>query len=255
MLHILKRHPIPITAYFDHCLALTYAFESSVLSPLLPPGLTLDQHEDMGFVAVALVQTRGLRPTFVPDGLGREFFLAGYRIFAKHRSQDGITRRGLRILRSDTDRRAMAFFGNLLTHYNYQVAASRFLESEHSLRIEVDSHDGQGDLRITAHLGVDPERPPEGSPFRDHADARRFAGPLPWTFDYEKETHSIVRIKGVRSEWTPRPIRVDVDRLSFFDSEPFRNSDPVLASAFHLRGVPYRWERGIREPLHREANR
>ena len=52
---------------------------------------------------------------------------------------------------------------------------------------------------------------PEGSPFPDLKEARKFAGPLPFTFDYEEETHSIVRIQGVRQRWNPEPVAVEVD--------------------------------------------
>jgi hypothetical protein len=36
MLHWLKRHPIPIRAFFRHCLVLTYAYPEPILRPLLP---------------------------------------------------------------------------------------------------------------------------------------------------------------------------------------------------------------------------
>ena len=61
-----------------------------------------------------------LRPTFCPAAMGQDFFLTGYRIFARYRTAAGRTLRGLRILRSDTNRELMATirWGNRLTHYN-----------------------------------------------------------------------------------------------------------------------------------------
>ena len=90
---------------------------------------------------------------------------------------------------------------------------------------------------------------PTGSPFPNLHEARKFAGPLPFTFDYEEETHSIVRIQGVRQQWNPEPVAVDVRECTFLARPPFDRERPVLASAFHLQDVPYRWERGICEPL------
>lgn len=108
MLHLLKRHPLPVRAFFRHCLVLTYAFPERVLAPLLPPGLTLDSYlsddQRLGFLAIAMVQTEGLRPVGVPAALGQNFFLSGYRIFSRFRTAAGRSLRGLRILRSDTDR-------------------------------------------------------------------------------------------------------------------------------------------------------
>src|SRR5215218_9000139 len=100
MLHWLKRHPIPIRAFFRHCLVLTYAYPEALLRPLLPRGLTVDTYRGLGFVAIAMVQTEGLRPVGAPAALGQDFFLTGYRIFSRFRTRSGRSLRGLRILRS-----------------------------------------------------------------------------------------------------------------------------------------------------------
>lgn len=252
MLHSLKRHPIPIRAFFRHCLVLTYAFPEPVLRPLLPPGLTLDAWHGFGFLAVAMVQTEGLRPVGAPAALGQDFFLTGYRIFSRFRTRAGRSLRGLRILRSDTDKRRMVVAGNLLTHYNYvkcDVAAS---EEKGLLEIRVDTG-GEADLHVVADLAGKPAPLPEGSPFADLREARKFAGPLPYTFDYEAETGSMVLIQGVRKSWDPQPVRVEVRECGFLRRQPFASETPVLANAFHLQDVPYRWERGVVEPIPSEA--
>jgi hypothetical protein len=64
MLHLLKRHPFSVEAFFSQSLVLTYAFPSGVLRPLLPPGLVLDTYGEYGFLAIAMVQTERLRPSF-----------------------------------------------------------------------------------------------------------------------------------------------------------------------------------------------
>ena len=90
---------------------------------------------------------------------------------------------------------------------------------------------------------------PAGSPFRSVRDARRFAGPLPFTFDYEPETHAIIAINALRTNWQPAPVAVDVRRVSFFDQAVFEGCTPVLAAAFHVKDVDYRWARGVRHAL------
>ena len=87
---------------------------------------------------------------------------------------------------------------------------------------------------------------PDGSPFNTLAEARRFAGPLPYTFDYEEETGSIIGIRATRQQWEPRPVAVEVRRNTFLEREPWRGAHPVLANAFYVHGVPYRWEQGRR---------
>jgi len=80
-----------------------------------------------------------------------------------------------------------------------------------------------------------------------------FAGPLPFTFDYEAETHSIVVIEGQREQWDPQPVSVEVRRNTFLERPPFGAHPRLLANAFHVHDVPYRWRPGVLEPLPREA--
>jgi len=247
--HLLQRHRVPIKAQLESSLVLAYALPEGSLKPLLTPGLELDTYRGFGFLAVAMVQTRELRPSFLPAAFGLDFFLAGYRIFTRYRTREGRTLRGLRILRSDTDRRSMQVFGNLLTHYGYELSHCRTERAEDLYAVEISTPHGDADLKVEADMGIEPGSPPPGSPFADLREARKFAGPLPFTFDYEQQTHSMIRVEGVRRAWNPRPVSVRVERNAFLDREPFRSARPILANAFYLENVPYSWKPGIREAL------
>ena len=249
LLYRLRRHPFAVEAFFRHSLVITYAFPPEALAPLLPPGLVLDTHEGFGFLAIALVQTRGLRPAWMPRGLGQDFFLSGYRVFARFKTASGRSLRGLRILRTDADRRLMVVAGNLFTHYRYRKCEASVREGPDRLDLRIRTRRAEADLDVSADLVVRPEAPPAGSPFKSLTEARKFAGPLPFTFDYEPETHSIVVIEGVRERWDPQPVTVVVRENTFLTRSPFKHFSPVLANAFHLRDVPYRWQPGIVEPL------
>lgn len=252
MLHTLRRHPFPVEAHFEHCLVLTYALPSEVLRTQLPPGLEVDvfgETGEIGFIAIALVQTRALRPAGMPRAFSQDFFLSGYRIFARFRTPSGRGLRGLRILRSDTDKRRMAVSGNLLTHYNYCVARVEFRAGPKRLSVGIQTPNAVADLEVVADLRDEASRLPPGSCFATEREARRFAGPLPYTFDYEPQTHSIIAIRGRRREWNPRLVTADVRRITFFSQPPFAAAQPRLVSAFHLADVPYRWDRGIRYAL------
>lgn len=241
----LQRHPIPVSAHFSHSLVLTYAFPPEILAPLLPPGLILDTFRGFGFLAIALVQTKRLRPSFLPAVLGRDFFLSGYRIFARL-AGGRQSLRGLRILRSDTDHGWMVRAGNLLTHYNYRLCRASVVEWGAELRWKIETPSAEADLEVTAHSGSEPAPLPEGSPFATVAEARRFAGPLPYTLDYEEATQSIIGIQALRQKWNPKPVAIDVRRNTFLEHEPFCRATPLLANAFHVRDVPYQWQRGRR---------
>lgn len=247
-MYLLQRHLMPIKAHFVSSLVLAYAVPTSALEPFLPPGLVLDTYKEFGFLAIALVHTRDLRPAFIPQGMGISFYLSGYRIFTRYQTHSGKTLRGLRILRSDTSRASMRFFGNMLTHYRYQSSTWDFERSDQNLNIRVTTPDHRADLHVLADLSTEAVLP-QGSPFPDLREARKFAGPLPFTFDYERQTHSIIRVEGVRDQWNPRAVSVTVSRNTFLEQEAFRDAGVVLANAFYLENVPYAWRRGIRERL------
>jgi hypothetical protein len=247
----LRRHPFAIAAHFDEAVTLTYALPAGVLRQLLPPGLELDTFGEYGFIAVALVRTRNLRPAGWPAALGQDFFLAGYRVFTRFRASDARRLRGLRILRSDTDKARMVAGGNLLTHYNYHRCAVSFETVAGGLHVVVTTPDGVGDLDVWVRASRPDDTDgnqhvlPTSSPFASVREARRFAGPLPFTFDYESDTHSIVAIEARREHWHPVPIDVDVRRIGFFDQPAFAGCTPTLAAAFRVSNIDYRWNAGV----------
>ncbi|PDP85678.1 hypothetical protein CQJ94_21145 [Glycomyces fuscus] len=243
-------------AHFTDSLVLTYAFPPPVLRPLLTPGLELDTYRapdgtEYGFAAVATVALRGLRPAGLPPRLGLEQVMTGYRVFARlsvdrTRTGGGVrTLRGLRILRSQTSSRVLAAAGAVLSRYRYEHAALGTRRTGDRLEFAVRSGDGRADLRVGAALGGPPAPLPEGSPFADGRDARRFAGPLPYTFEHDGRSGDVLVVKALRTSWEPRPVSVDVERLTFFRHGPFRGTRPVLANAFHVADVDYGWHPGV----------
>ena len=235
----LKRHPFPVVAWFDRVIAVSFAFPEEILRPLVPEPLEIDAYEGLGFVTVALVWTRGLRPAGFPAFLGQSFFLSGYRIFTRLRDERGRRLRGLKILRSETDKASMVLSGNLMTHYNYRRVR---LETSDT-RVRTWLPDGRETLDIAFDASVESGAPPDGSPFPDLRTARQFAGPMPYTFDVEADGRFVI-IEGKRTDWMPQPLQITHWKVGLFDEAPFRGVTPVLANAFQVKDVPYRWERG-----------
>jgi hypothetical protein len=143
----------------------------------------------------------------------------------------------------------MARWGNRLTHYGYQKAEVDYRAGHGVLEIAVRTPGAEADLQVRAYLADQPAPLPHGSPFPNAIIARRFAGPLPFTFDFERETGSIIRVEGVRKKWDPAITRVEVPVNTFVERGPFAMSPPILASAFHLANVSYAWKRGVRERI------
>ena len=86
---------------------------------------------------------------------------------------------------------------------------------------------------------------PQHSPFNTWQEARRYAGPLPFTFTIDKKTREILIIEGVRQNWIPEPVEVIRQEIRFMQKEIFKKA--VLANAFIIRDVPYYWKKGIVE--------
>jgi hypothetical protein len=238
----LRHHPFPVRAFFERVVAVSFAFPEDTLRPLVSRGLEIDAYNGLGFVTAAMVWTRNLRPAGLPKFFGQDFFLCGYRIFT--RLNDGQRRlRGLQILRSETDRRRMVWLGNRMTHYRYRHVNVRIAETDGRTRIETSLADGTPTACLTI-APVDEAAPlPDGSPFPNWHTARRFAGPMPFTFSAESNGKFVV-IEGSRQEWVPHPVSVEDWRIGLFDEAPFHGTTPILANAFVVSNVCYRWKRG-----------
>ena len=145
----LKRHPFPVLAHFERVVAVSFAFPKAILQASIRAGLELDAYEGFGFVTVALVWTRDLRPAGFPAFLGQDFFLAGYRVFTRLRDASGRRLRGLKILRSETDQRRMVRFGNLLASYRYRHVRVQIEKAGSDTRVETSLADGTRTLELS----------------------------------------------------------------------------------------------------------
>jgi hypothetical protein len=242
MLSFLKNHPFAVEAYFDSSLVLTFAFPNELLQPLIPECLQLDTFQDKwAFVAVALVQTKGLRPKGLPAILGNDFFLIGYRIFVRYTTNAGKNLRGLYILKSETDSKKMEVIGNLFTHYKYTSTDITIAEAGESKEI----FSSRSDFKVVLDTSKKAAQLPENSPFVDWKEARRFAGPLPFTFTFNPATKEVLIVEGVRQHWIPTPVNVLEYHVSFLKT--LSSQEPVLANAFILHDIPYFWKKGKNE--------
>ena len=238
----LKDHPFAVEAFFESSLVLTYAVPKEQLYPLLPECLQPDTFNDKwGFVAVAIVKTKNLRPKGLPEFTGNNFILTGYRVFVRYVASNGKRLRGLYILKSETNKKKMAFLGNIFTHYNYTTTD---IEVKNGSNV-VTVHSNKSNIDIRVKID-DPNSPlPIHSPFKNWKEARRFAGPLPFTFTYNKKKNEALIIEGVREHWEPKPVEVMTEDVGFIKNLGLRDS--VLASAFLIQDIPYYWKKGRKD--------
>ena len=78
MLSFLKDHPFSVEAFFVSSLVFTYAIPKEQIQPLIPECLELDTFNDKwAFIAIAMVQTKALRPKGFPKMLYHNHFSIG----------------------------------------------------------------------------------------------------------------------------------------------------------------------------------
>jgi len=242
MFSFLKNHPFAVEAHFKSSVVITFAVLKEQLEPLIPECLQLDIFQDKwAFIAVAMVQTKDLRPKGFPKFMGNDFFLIGYRVFVRYTNKAGKRLRGLYILKSETDTKKMEILGNTFTHYNYTT--TDITQSDQNDLKEIKST--TSNFKITLNTAQDDNLLPENSPFTNWKEARRYAGPLPFTFTYNTRTKEVLIIEGVREHWKPKPITVSNYEFSFLKTLNLDNV--ILANAFIINDIPYRWEKGKKE--------
>src|SRR5688572_17252022 len=240
MLSFLKNHPFAVEAFFESSLVLTFAIPKEQIQHLIPECLELDTFNDKwAFIAVAMVQTKALRPKGFPKILGNDFFLIGYRVFVRYTNQAGKRLRGLYILKSETDKKKMELMGNTFTHYNYTTTDIH--KRKHNNILDISSEKSGFAVSIEDPQGENISLP-AGSPFSDWKEARRFAGPLPFTFTYNTANRKVLIVEGVRENWTPMPVKVINCNFSFIQN--MKLNDIKLANAFIIRNIPYYWKKG-----------
>jgi hypothetical protein len=238
LLPFLKNHPFAVEAFFESSLVLTFAVPKEKIQHFIPEFLQLDTFQNRwAFIAVAMVQTRNLRPKGFPKIFGNDFFLIGYRVFVRFTNSAGRNLRGLYILRSETNKKKMEFFGNLFTHYDYTTTdvaqinrgdANEIVSKGSGFNIVIERTNGEISL-------------PSGSPFRNWKEARHFAGPLPFTFTSASDKKVLI-VEGVRQNWKPTPVKVRDYSFSFLSNMELGEIE--LANAFIIENVPYYWKKG-----------
>jgi len=239
MLSFLKKHPFAVEAFFKSSIVFTFAVPKEQLQPLVPPCLALDTFKnELAFIAIAMVNTAQLRPKGFPVFMGNDFYLIGYRIFVRYKTGAGKRLRGLYILKSETNRRSMQVLGSIFTQYNYTT--TDIAQTIQGDIIQVKSL--QSGFEVTINTNDQIARLPATSPFSNWQEARRFAGPLPFTFDYNNNTGEVLMVEGVRQNWIPQPVSVIEYNFSYLNQ--LKLSNAVLASAFIINNIPYWWKKG-----------
>ncbi len=135
----------------------------------------------------------------------------------------------------------MEIMGNIFTHYHYTTTDLQQIKTGNDVKVR----SSESGLKIDLQTGDESIGLPDGSPFSDWKEARRYAGPLPFTFTYQAAKKEMLIIEGVRENWKPQPVKVIGYHIPFIHS--LKIKDIKLANAFVITNIPYWWKRGKKE--------
>ncbi len=230
-----------VKAHFDLFLVLIYAVDKEKAEALLPAPFVHETYNDKALMAVAFVAANKFRPAFLPSWMGMSFNLAGFRHMAKYQSQSGKILRGLKIIRSVTNKKMMVSGGSELTQYKFQYDPLKI-----GLKNNIISVKGRRiDIVVREKTGHADVQLPVGSVFGSWTQARKFGGPLLYTFEVDGNNVSIT--EGSRKYWQPVPAEVMNDETDFFDHSPYNDLKPLLSAAYVVKDIPYSWKRAVKE--------
>jgi hypothetical protein len=235
--------PFAIKTWFDCFIVLIYSVDKEKAGALLPYPLIHEEHGGKALMAAAFVKSKKFRPAFLPAFMGTSFNLVGYRHMASYQRSDGKKIRGLKIIQSGTNRKFMQLGGNELTQYKFNYNP-----------IVIENNNGnismQGDgVKIIAKENLsDTEIPlPANSIFESWTHARKYGGPLLYTFEVEPASKTVIITEGSRKHWQPRPVEIIEADIDFFKQSPYAEMNPVLSAAYLVKNIPYSWKKAVKD--------
>ncbi|MGV3534077.1 MAG: DUF2071 domain-containing protein [Chthoniobacteraceae bacterium] len=233
----MQKNPLTIRGHLRRCWLFTWRAPVESIRRHLPSILTPVTHGGFAFWNAVVCEVRDLRPAPLPAWCGLSYWHVGYRIYVHAPLADGRELEGLYFVRSDCDRRIVAWPGNVLADFRFRVGEIHVNESGPSV---------QGDVQVegaNAHFQLDRNATPTlstGSPFATLHDAEAALKYPPAGIATAGLTHlNVVRIAREEKAWRSRAIAAPRLDFEFFANEPVT---PELC--FEVDPIDYQWNRG-----------
>ncbi|MFW2383222.1 MAG: DUF2071 domain-containing protein [Acidimicrobiales bacterium] len=148
-----RNHPPELLSHFRSSTVVVYACDPEALKRLLPPHLDLDTAHGRGFLSVAFVDQRSLRPKWLPERFGLDVFLVEYLVFVRFKTDDGRVLLGLYLVGSETDSWPAAIGCRFLTHYGFRHIDLQTFSGPGSNRFQSNA---AGIRRLLSLIGTTP---------------------------------------------------------------------------------------------------
>jgi hypothetical protein len=222
----------------DRRILVNYRVEPAVLAPLLPAPFRPKLVHGFGMVGICLIRLHGVRPRFVPSGLGISSENAAHRT-AVVWDENGTTREGVYVRRRDTNSRLNAWAGGWLFPGIHHHARFTVEETADHFHVALRSDDSVTSMSVRGRLT---DKLPASSVFRSLEEASAFfqGGSLGYS-----ATSDPTRFQGLElhcEKWQVMPLEVEEVRSSFFEDESLFPKDSIaFDNALLMRGIAHEW--------------
>jgi hypothetical protein len=234
-----------IHGVIDRRILVNYRVDADVAARLLPAPFRPKRASGYAMGGICLIRLRRIRPAFVPFTAGVGSENAAHR-FAAQWEREGQGEEGVFIPRRDSSSRLNALLGGRLFPGEHHHARFDVSESEHRLRVELESDDGQVRVSVRARLA---DALPEDSVFGSLADASRFfeGGALGYSATKDETRYDGLELRC--KSWVVQPLAVEAVQSSYFDDRTrFPEGSATFDCALLMRGAEHEWH--SRDDLH-----
>jgi uncharacterized protein YqjF (DUF2071 family) len=246
------RLPISMKTTFQDILLLTYAVPPPLLAAQLPPFIHPYIHNDLSYISIVVGNMRGLRPGFLPEFLGTNYYQIVYRAVVCLRDLEGHERRGVFFLRSDCNDPIMSYCGNRLTEFRFhyfQTGAIALFQRNQDLLVSVETADKQGDL-VASLLNTGPADQLQPAPgFSTVREEKNILVHLFHAYAYDRTNAFIYDLEIERGEWDLQRLEMRDAFSAFFQEHPFSSGTARSLSHLSIQECTYIWKPMVAIPI------
>jgi Uncharacterized conserved protein (COG2071) len=227
-----------IRGVIERRILVNYRVDPDVVADLLPQPFRPQVVNGYGMAGICLIRLGQVRPSGFPRWLGIGSENAAHRVAVEWKERDEM-RRGVYVLRRDTNSRLNTLAGGRIFPGVHQRAVFRVRETASRFQIAMASNDGEVAIDVAATLS---DGWPADSIFASQSEASAFfeAGSLGYSPSLRQG-----RFQGLELEcdsWDVQPLNVETARSSVFDDESvFPRGSISLDCGLLMRGIEHRW--------------
>jgi uncharacterized protein YqjF (DUF2071 family) len=218
---------------------VNYRVDPEVLARQLPAPFEPKLHNGKALVGVCLIRLRGVRPRFVPEGLGLSSENAAHRAAVVWTDAAGLRQEGVYVRRRDTDSRLNALVGGRLFPGVHHLARFETNEKVDWYDIEVTAEDDTTRVHVKARLTRDW---PADSLFATCDEASHFFAAGSLGYSATPQAGAFHGLELNCKSWHADALAVEELRSSYFDDRSiFPDGTIQFDNALLMREIQHEW--------------